>query len=172
MYAFMFASSGDAAVAGVFVAVFVCATKAALEVRQMTRKTAITIARTVIVLIFPRGTRLRICGGQEVRSAGANRGNSTPGTQIESSFPLVDVSDQSFFALWYSAARGLCGFRSRQSHNLIWESTNMAMRKEPDGSDLETARQLPIQTMHSDQSGVGPVVPEPIPCNIRIYRLH
>jgi hypothetical protein len=42
----------------------------------------------VIVLIFPRGTP-EICGGLEVRSAGANRRNSTPSTQIESSFPCL-----------------------------------------------------------------------------------
>src|SRR5271165_2219662 len=56
MYSLVLSSSGVWAVAGVFaeVDVFVCAADSAPGVRHMTRNTASTIARIVILLIFHR----------------------------------------------------------------------------------------------------------------------
>jgi len=76
MYSRVFSSSGVRAVAAVFgggsVDVFVCATDSALEVRHMTRNTAITIARMVIFLTFPRKTPLKIGGGPRMQEQDEN----------------------------------------------------------------------------------------------------
>jgi hypothetical protein len=69
----------------------------------------------VIVLIFPRGTP-EICGGLEVRSAGANRRNSTPSTQIESSFPMSRIDLSSLVRLPVDLADSDYDFPMKEIH--------------------------------------------------------